>query len=559
MIPPVVTSTIAGEAGNSEFRTVRVAAISFVPTKFDLQGNASRLKAAFRLAKQGGAEIAVGPEGALEGYVVNEIIAGQVDEKKMNDVAVPISHPVIRQFQKLARELDMCLVFGLAERIENEVFNCAVFIDHSGNISGKYHKMQFAEGYHSSWWFNRLGRKSRAFDTPFGRCGMLICNDRWNPKLAKIPVLDGAQFLIIPAMGSRSKSQDEAVLNRGRENSVPVIEANVGVTLIVNNGQITAVDRKEEAVTFGEITIASAGNRCPAARDRVEQEFVKLRKDDMQRRLRRRQMTDRENARAESNNRFLSSRTQAIAFAGGPGPENTMAAIKQSLELDVPLLEFDVRLTKDRVAVLMHDDDVSRTTNGTGSIADLAFADVRKLDAGLNYVDPKTGARRFEGERVPVLTEVLDVIIDKDKTVLLDVKVPEDARTVIEVVSQAQAFDRVVFRVGNDTEIERLRQIDPRIQCVLRVSLSEHDLSQMFVHLKQLRVVACTPEPWQQLTPTIVSRFHHAGIAVWVAGADRPENVDRMIDAGVDGVFTTSTCELRRIIGDTNGQISDRP
>ena len=45
------------------------------------------------------------------------------------------------------------------------------------------HKMQFAEGYDKSWYFNRPGKKIRAFDTPLGRCGMLICNDRWNPLL----------------------------------------------------------------------------------------------------------------------------------------------------------------------------------------------------------------------------------------------------------------------------------------------------------------------------------------------------------------------------------------
>ncbi len=73
--------------------------------------------------------------------------------------------------------------------------------------------MQLAEGYHPSWWYNRLGQTSRAFDTSLGRCGILICNDRWNPQLARIPALDGAQFLVIPAYGSRSESQDTAGLS----------------------------------------------------------------------------------------------------------------------------------------------------------------------------------------------------------------------------------------------------------------------------------------------------------------------------------------------------------
>ncbi|MDP7274549.1 MAG: carbon-nitrogen hydrolase family protein, partial [Planctomycetaceae bacterium] len=188
---------------------------------------------------------------------------------------------------KLARRLNVCLVFGLAERIKGDVFNCAVFIDHRGRICGKYHKMQLAEGYHPSWWYNRLGRRSRAFDTPLGRCGILICNDRWNPRLAEIPVLDGAQFLVIPSFGSRSAAQDEAVLSRGRENRVPVVEANVGVTLVVDDNQITAVDRREEGITFGTITVRPSSKRDRDKRDVVEKAFLEWRQTEMVRRYQR--------------------------------------------------------------------------------------------------------------------------------------------------------------------------------------------------------------------------------------------------------------------------------
>lgn len=156
--------------------------------------------------------------------------------------------------------------------------------------------MQLAEGYHESWWFNRLVRQSRTFPTPFGRCGVLICNDRWNAQLAKIPALDGAQFLVIPSFGSRSTAQDEAVLSHGRENSIPIVEANVGVTLVVNNGRIVAVDRAEEGITFGEISISPERTVDAEARDRIEEEFLRWRQKEMQVRyentLRRRQERD---------------------------------------------------------------------------------------------------------------------------------------------------------------------------------------------------------------------------------------------------------------------------
>ncbi len=274
----------AGSSAHEGAETVRVAAISFVPQKFDLQGNADRLEKAFRKAAAGGARLAVAPEGALDGYVVNEIIAGQEKAERMRSVAITIDDPLIRRFQKLALELTLCMVFGFAERMDQEVFNCAVFIDQSGHICGKYHKMQLAEGYHARWWFNRLGRTCRAIDTPLGRCGILICNDRWNPQLARIVGLDGAQFLVIPSYGSRATRQDEAVLSRGRELNVPVVEANVGVSLIVDQGRVAALNRQDEGITFAEITIRAAKEPNVAERDRVQEEFLEWRKVEMQRR-----------------------------------------------------------------------------------------------------------------------------------------------------------------------------------------------------------------------------------------------------------------------------------
>lgn len=273
--------------GDSMFLEVKVAAVSFEPRGFDVEWNVEKMEELFRAAAEEGALLAVAPEGAVEGCVVpKQIIQCKVPSDRIFDVAVTMDGPVIRRFRNLARELKMCLAFGCAERIGDEVYNCTVFIDDNGKLCGKYHKMQFAEGYHPSWWFNRLGKKSRAIETPFGRCGFMICNDRWNPALARILVLDGAQFLLIPAFGSRGKHQDEAVLARARENGVPIVEANVGVTLIISKGEIVESCRETETVTVGTIAIPAA----PSARNRDAQEraFLRWRVPEMQKRYRER-------------------------------------------------------------------------------------------------------------------------------------------------------------------------------------------------------------------------------------------------------------------------------
>ena len=145
--------------------------------------------------------------------------------------------------------------------------------------------MQLAEGYHESWWFNRLGARSRAFATPFGKCGVLICNDRWNPAIARIPVLDGARYLLIPSYGSRTREQDRAVLARARENGVPIVEANVGVTLIVSKGEVVACERRVDAVTVATIEIPATP--ATANRDRQEQKFLRWRAEEMAQRYER--------------------------------------------------------------------------------------------------------------------------------------------------------------------------------------------------------------------------------------------------------------------------------
>jgi predicted amidohydrolase len=120
------------------FQTVDVAAISFVPEKFNLEANSDRLEDMFRKAAKGGVQLALAPEGILEGYVVNEIIAGQAAAKQMKDVAITMRGSVMRRFKNLAKELGICLAFGCAEQIGRNVFNCAVFIDATGRLCGKY-------------------------------------------------------------------------------------------------------------------------------------------------------------------------------------------------------------------------------------------------------------------------------------------------------------------------------------------------------------------------------------------------------------------------------------
>ena len=267
------------------YESVEVAAISFRPAKWDKAGNADRMEELFVRAAQKKPRLILTTEGALEGYVVMEIVEGRATAEALIEVAEPIDGPYIRRFQKLARTLKTCLAFGFAERIGDEAFNCALFLDQEGAICGRYHKVQLAEGTHSSWNFNRIGQKLRAFDTPIGRAGFVICNDRWNPDIVRALVLDGARIILIPSYGSKTKEQNQAVLARARENGVPIVEANVGMNLIISKGEICAYQWGNDQITYGVVDIPEAPG-AEAARQ-AEQDYLAAQTPEMERRYER--------------------------------------------------------------------------------------------------------------------------------------------------------------------------------------------------------------------------------------------------------------------------------
>ncbi|HEV8702984.1 MAG TPA: glycerophosphodiester phosphodiesterase family protein [Candidatus Polarisedimenticolia bacterium] len=88
--------------------------------------------------------------------------------------------------------------------------------------------------------------------------------------------------------------------------------------------------------------------------------------------------------------------------ASAHAPENTLAAFKEAIRLGADLIECDVHLSADDVPVIIHDDTVERTTNGRGTVAALACARLRRLDAGAWF------SPRFKGERIPTLEEALE-------------------------------------------------------------------------------------------------------------------------------------------------------
>ena len=264
------------------YREVKITAISLKPEKWNKAANADKLEAFFVEAARQGPQLILTTEGVLEGYGIMDVIEGRRSPQELLDIAEPIDGPYIQRFRRLAKTLRTCLCFGFAERIEDEAYNCAVVLDHEGQICGKYHKVQLAEGAHPRWNYNRTGKTIRAIDTPIGRVGIMICNDRWNPVIARTLVLDGARAILIPSWGDKSKANTQTVLARARENGVPIVLANVGVNLFISKGEIVAYAWGNDRVTTAVIDIPELPSTGAARR--LEAEFYQWQGSEMEKR-----------------------------------------------------------------------------------------------------------------------------------------------------------------------------------------------------------------------------------------------------------------------------------
>ena len=130
--------------------------------------------------------------------------------------------------------------------------------------------------------------------------------------------------------------------------------------------------------------------------------------------------------------------------AAGVQPENTLKGFRYALNLGIDAVECDVHLTRDDHLVVIHDDTVDRTTNGSGAVRNMRLAQLRRLDAG-------------QGERIPTLDEVLDLVIGRAK-LFCELKGEGVVDAVVDTVLAQKAQEKVIFISAVFGRLERVRQ-----------------------------------------------------------------------------------------------------
>lgn len=233
--------------------------------------------------------------------------------------------------------------------------------------------------------------------------------------------------------------------------------------------------------------------------------------------------------------------------ASREAPENTLAAFRRALEAGVAAVECDVQRTSDGRLVVIHDQTVERTTDGRGRVAALAFADLRRLDAG-GWFGPA-----FAGERVPLLDEVLDLLRGRAR-VLLEIKngpvFYDGIEAEIATALRRHGMERAALVVSFDhAAVRAMREAAPEVATGINYQARLIDAS---AAARAAAAEAICP-PWRLLTPDVVAGAHTAGLAVYPWTIDEEEAMRRCLEWGVDGVTSNDVRLLARLIPAAGG------
>ncbi len=248
-------------------------------------------------------------------------------------------------------------------------------------------------------------------------------------------------------------------------------------------------------------------------------------------------------------NPFITGRTWNIAHQGGEllWPSNTMTAFRNAAVLGVDMLDMDMHVTADGMLVLSHDDTLDRLTDTRGTITDMTLAQVLTADAGytLSLDGGQTFPFRGQGVRVGQLSEVLAAFPQSPMTIEIKEAQPSVAAPFCTALRDAGVTSRVIVASFSDVAMRDFRATCPEVM----TSMTESELRPL-VLLGKVGLARLAPLPGRAaqvpvkgggitvVTPGFVRAMHARGVAVQVWTINDPAELRRLIDMGVDGIFT---------------------
>ena len=219
--------------------------------------------------------------------------------------------------------------------------------------------------------------------------------------------------------------------------------------------------------------------------------------------------------------------------ASGYAPENTMEAFELAAKMGADGFELDVHLTSDGQIVICHDEKIDRTSNGQGIIPEYTFAELRAMDFGFHFYN---GQRK--GIRIPTLDEVYGLAKPLGLTINVEIKPsnPEIIPACYEAAKRHCMLDNVIYSSFDHFQVRRMKDMYPDtfVAPLYSVSLFNPwnicgDLDAKAIHPKYLQIPR---------SEDYVKHCHDRGIRVHTWTVNTEDDVQQMLDLGVDAIIT---------------------
>lgn len=222
-------------------------------------------------------------------------------------------------------------------------------------------------------------------------------------------------------------------------------------------------------------------------------------------------------------------------------PENTLAAFEAGIASGADSVEFDVQVSADGVAVVIHDDTVDRTTGGSGAVSDLTVAELQSLDAG------SWKAPSFAGERIPTLDQALSLLA---RYVRVNMELKSADPSVAELA--ADAIDRHFLHrrlVVSSFHLDHLLAIKRRLPEVRVNFLPEREFPAGFWESDGRHVDSIGLEG-KHATADMITELAERGRPTWVWTIDDPLEAVRLAALGVESITTNDPFSILHALGE---------
>lgn len=221
--------------------------------------------------------------------------------------------------------------------------------------------------------------------------------------------------------------------------------------------------------------------------------------------------------------------------AAGLEPENTLRAIRRALDMGLRAVEIDVRMSKDGFPVVIHDDRVDRTTNGSGKVSDLTLEELRRLDAGM-------------GEKIPLLDEVLDEISNK-AVLFLEIKEDGAVKPSVESVISKDLLDSVLFISFSPNHLIKVKSIVGDAY----TGLIYFKPSDGIIQAKKIGAIAVLPY-FRFATAKAINFAHRLKLKMIAWTVNDLNIAEKLYRNGVDGI-TTDRPDILLKLGEMGGRL----